>query len=93
MEDRNSSGVGKRIAGVSCFVAAVVLLSLSVWLAVLGEFPAIKTADRSYLMFGAMSIYGVDVPAWAFYLIPGTLLVFAVGLWFVGWSISVRRHA
>ena len=90
MENRATNRIGKRIAGILCFIVAAVITTLAVWLCVLGEVPAIKTGDHSYMILGGMSINGVDMPAGAFYFIPGVLFAFGVGLWLIGWCVSMR---
>ncbi len=93
MENRDSRKQEKRMGRVWCFIAAVVFTSLGVWLCILGALPAIKTGDHSYMMFGGMSINGVDVPAWAFYFIPAGLFVVAIGFCIIGWRMKrVTRH-
>jgi len=93
MEDPNSKSLADRMIGVCCFGAALVFTSLAIWLCILGDFPAIKTGDHSYMMFSGMSINGVDVPSWTFYFIPAGLFVTAIVLWFIGWRKSmVRGH-
>lgn len=83
---------GKRIVGVCCIALAALLSCLAVWLFVLGELPAIKTGESSYMMFSGMAINGVDVPEWTFYFIPCTIALFSTGLWFVGWRMSVGDY-
>jgi len=78
-----------RMIGASCFVGAVVLTALGIWLSILGDFPAIKTGDHSYMMFAGMSINGVELPGWTFYIIPAGLFVMAIALWFIGWHKSL----
>jgi hypothetical protein len=92
MANRDFNRIRNRITAVFCFIVAAILTSFAVWLYILGDFPAIQTGDHSYMMFGGMSINGVDMPSWAFYLIPGALFVFGVGLWFAGWRMSMRGH-
>jgi hypothetical protein len=88
MEIRASKKQEKRMSRVWCFIAAVVLTSLGTWLCILGDLPAIKISDNSYMIFGGMSINGVDVPAWAFYFIPAGLFVVATVFLFVGWRMN-----
>ena len=91
MDNQIPKAVVDRVVAASCFIGGVVFTSLGIWLCILWDFPAIKTGDSSYIMFGGMSINGVDVPGWAFYFIPAGLFVTAIALWFIGWRKSLGR--
>lgn len=43
-------------------------------------------------MFGGMSINGMEMPDWTFYFIPGLLFLASIGLWFVGWYVTMSGH-
>jgi hypothetical protein len=88
MDNRDSRSAADRMIGACCFVGAAVFASLGIWLCINGDFPAIKTGDHSFMMFGGMTINGVEVPDWAFYFIPAGLFIIAITLSFIGW----RKH-
>jgi hypothetical protein len=92
MDNRNSKAVADRVIGACCFIGAVVFALLGIWLCILGEFPAIKTGDNGYMIFGVMNINGADVPGWAFYFIPAGLFIIAFALWFIGRHKSLGRR-
>jgi hypothetical protein len=93
MENQDSKKQAKLMGRIWCFIAAVVLASLGVWLCILGDLPAIKTGEHSCMMFGGITINGADVPGWAFYFIPAGLFVIAIVSSFFGWRMNrVSRH-
>jgi hypothetical protein len=88
MEHRDPKKPASRKAAMWFLIGAVVVTSLAVWLCILGDLPAIKTGDHTYMMFGGMSVNGTQMPGWTFYFIPAGLFVVAGILWIVGWRKS-----
>jgi len=88
MENRDSKRMASRKVGAYFFIAAIVVTSLAVWLCVRGELPAIRTGSDTLVIFGGMSVNGVQIPDWAFYFIPAGLFIVAIILWIIGWRKS-----
>src|SRR5664279_2910035 len=88
MENQDSKRMAGRKVGVYFFIAAVVVTLLAVWLCIREELPVIKTGSNTIVIFGGMSINGVQIPGWTFYFIPAGLFVIAIILWIIGWRKS-----
>lgn len=77
-----------RVGAIASFLLAVLLLGAASWLFAEGDFPALPLGKGTYMAFGGLSVNGVDLPGWTFYLIPGSLCLASVALLFLGWRLG-----
>jgi hypothetical protein len=88
MNLRTSRSVLVRVGAIASFLLAVLLLGAACWLFAERDFPALPLGKGTYMDFRGLSVNGLHLPGWTFYLIPGSLCLASVALFFLGWRMG-----